>query len=301
MDAERERARRHTAYSDPGAWRERWTALPVDADVAAAAELVRNLVYHYRADGIEVPPERRSDIDSRWVARILELDAVRHPEPLDVPRERAERVAGCCRDYTLLTVSVLREHGLPARSRVGFAGYLAEGYHYDHVVVEVHDGARWVRVDAQFEPGWLPFDTCDLPLGGLEGFATAAEVWLAVRSGEADARTFGVHPGSPFAGSSFVFDYVIRDIAHRSGDELLLWDIWGAMHGEAAVQEAEARWMDDLARLVVAADAQDAAAAQELARRYARDDRLNPRGRVVQASPYGLPDVEVDLDSCAPA
>ncbi|GMA92272.1 hypothetical protein [Homoserinibacter gongjuensis] len=81
MDAERERARRHTAYSDPGAWRERWTALPVDADVAAATELVRNLVYHYRADGIEVPPERRSDIDSRWVARILELDAARHPEP----------------------------------------------------------------------------------------------------------------------------------------------------------------------------------------------------------------------------
>jgi hypothetical protein len=59
--------------------------------------------------------------------------------------------------------------------------------------------------------------------------------------------------------------------------------------------------MDELARLVVAADAQDAAAAQELARRYARDDRLNPRGRVVQASPYGLPDVEVDLDACAPA
>src|SRR5690606_39011859 len=127
-----------------------------------------------------------------------------------------------------------------------------------------------------------------------------AEVWLAVRAGEADERTFGVHPGSPFAGTSFVFDYVIRDVAHRNGDELLLWDVWGAMRGEAPVDEAEALWMDELARLVVTADASDAAAAEELARRYARDDRLNPRGRVLQASPYGLPDVEVDLVASAP-
>jgi hypothetical protein len=295
-----ERARHHTAYSDPGAWGARWAVLPQDADPATAAGLVRNLVYHYRADGIEVPPERRGDIDSRWVARILALDEARHPEPLDVPRERAERVAGCCRDYTLLTVSALRERGAAARGRVGFAGYLGAGYHYDHVVVEVHDGARWVRLDAQLDPSWFAFDTCDLPHAGLEGFATAAEVWRALRLGEADERTFGVHPGSPFAGMSFVFDYVIRDIAHRHGDELLLWDVWGGMRGERAVDESHAGWMDELAQLVVAADAGDAGASIELTRRYLADDRLNPRGRVLQASPYGLPDIAVDLIADAP-
>jgi hypothetical protein len=267
---------------------------------AAAAELARNLVYHYRADGIEVPLERRGDIDSRWVESILALDAARHPEPLDVPRERAERVAGCCRDFSLLTVSALRERGVAARSRVGFAGYLGAGYHFDHVVAEVWDGERWVRVDAQMDPSWFAFDTCDLPRSGLEGFATAAEVWRAVRAGEADERTFGVHPESPFAGLSFVFDYVIRDVAHRLGDELLLWDVWGAMHGERPVAEPDALWMDDLAALVAAADAGDAAVGRELARRYAVDDRLNPRGRVMQASPYGLPDVEVDLVGSVP-
>ncbi|MGN6273214.1 MAG: transglutaminase-like domain-containing protein [Protaetiibacter sp.] len=295
MDDEVERARRHTAYSDPGAWRRRWAVLEPDAGAVAAAALARNLVYHYRADGIDVPLERRGDIDSRWVARILALDAARHPEPLDVPRERAERVAGCCRDFTLLTVSALREQGVAARSRVGFAGYLDAGYHFDHVVAEVWDGTRWLRVDAQMDPSWFAFDTCDLPRAGLEGFATAAEVWRAVRSGDADERTFGVHPESPFAGLSFVFDYVIRDIAHRQGDELLLWDVWGAMRGDLRVDEVAARWMDDLAALVEAADAGEAAAARELARRYAADDRLHPRGRVVQASPYGLPDVEIDL------
>ncbi len=294
------RASRHTAYSDPGEHRGRWEALPAAADVAAIAPVVRNLLYHYRADGIEVPEARRSDIDARWVRRILALDAQRHPEPVDAPRERAERVAGCCRDYTLLTVSALRERGVPARSRVGFAGYFAEGFHFDHVVVEFHDGARWVRADAQLEPAWYAFDTCDLPAVGLDGFVTAAEAWRAIRSGAADPRTFGVFPGSPFAGESFVFDYVIRDIAHRHGDELLLWDIWGGMKGEEAVGAADGAWMDRLADIVVDADAGDAEAARELAGLYARDERLRPRGRVLQASPYDLPDVEVDLVADAP-
>ncbi|QNO38600.1 transglutaminase domain-containing protein [Protaetiibacter sp. SSC-01] len=298
MDPEVVRASRHTPFSDPGALRARWEALPADADVAAIGAVVRNLLYHYRADGIEVPEERRSDIDARWVRRILALDAQRHPEPLDVPRERAERVAGCCRDYTLLAVSALRERGVPARSRVGFAGYFGEGFHHDHVVVEFHDGGRWVRADAQLEPAWHPFDTCDLPAAGLAGFATAAEVWRAIRAGEADARSFGVFPGSPFAGEPFVFDYVLRDLAHRMGDELLLWDIWGAMSEQPT--DAEAAWMDGLAALTIAADAGDDDAASELARRYERDDRLNPRGRVLQASPYGQPDVEVDLVADAP-
>lgn len=300
MNDEVRRAVPHTPFSDPGAFRARWDVLPADADVGAIGAVVRNLLYHYRADGIEVPEERRSDIDARWVRRILAIDAERHPEPLDAPRERSERVAGCCRDYTLLTVSALRERGVPARSRVGFAGYFGDGYHFDHVVVEFHDGRRWVRADAQLEPGWKPFDVCDLPALGVDGFATGAEVWRAVRDGAADARTFGVFPESPFSGASFVFDYVIRDLAHRMGDELLLWDVWGAMKDEETFADAELAWMDGIAALVVAADAGDAEADRELARLYARDDRLNPRGRVLQASPYGQPDVEVDLLADAP-
>lgn len=300
MHDEVEHARRHTAYSDPGPWRERWEVLPADAGVREIAAVVRNLLYHYRADGIEVPLERRGDIDSRWVSRILALDAERHPEPLDAPRERAERVAGCCRDYTLLAVSALRQRGVPARSRVGFAGYLDPGYHHDHVVLEFHDGERWVRADAELDPAWFAFDTGDLPDPGVAGFAVGAEVWRALRAGEADERTFGVFPGSGFEGLPLAFDYVIRDIAHRHGDELLLWDVWGAMHTTRPVGRADAEWMDSVAALVLEADDGDAIAAAELTRCYLHDDRLNPRGHVLQASPFGLPSVEVELLAVAP-
>jgi hypothetical protein len=300
MEADVGRYRRHTPYSDPGAFRDRWSVLS-GRDAASAAEVARNLLYHYRADGIEVPIERRGDIDSRWSARILELDARRHPDAVDVPREKADRVAGCCRDYTLLTVSVLRENDVPARGRVGFAGYFGAEFHYDHVVTEWWDGTRWVRCDAQLEPTWFPFDTGDLSREGLDGFTSAAEVWAAIRRGDADPRTFGVFPQSPFSGTAFVFDYVIRDVAQLNGDELLLWDIWGGMRTGDDVPDDAAAWMDELAALVVSVDAGDAGAAARLAERYAADSRLAPRGRVRQASPYGLPAVEVDLAALAPS
>lgn len=299
MEADVARYRRHTPYSDPGIYRERWSVLD-RGDPAAAAGLARNLLYHYRADGIEVPHERRGDIDSRWSERILEIDARRHPDAVDVPREKAGRVAGCCRDYTLLTVSALREHGVPARGRVGFAGYFGDDFHFDHVVVEWWDGGRWVRVDAQLEPTWFAFDTGDLARGGMEGFASAAQVWLAIRRGEADPRTFGVFPESPFSGLAFVFDYVIRDIAQLHGDELLLWDVWGGMRTGEDVPADAARWMDELAELVMSLEAGERRAAGRLAERYAADPRLAPRGRVLQASPFGLPDVEIDLVRSAP-
>lgn len=300
MDADVGRYRRHTPYSDPGAFRGRWDVLR-DSDVSTAAATARNLLYHYRADGIQVPEDRRGDIDSRWCARILALDAERHPDAVGVPREKSQRVAGCCRDYTLLTVSALRERGVPARGRVGFAGYFGAEYHYDHVIVEWWDGSRWVRCDAQLEPTWFPFETTDLPRDGLDGFASAAEVWHAIRRGDADPRTFGVFPQSPFSGHAFVFDYVIRDIAHLHGDELLLWDIWGSMRYGDGVPEDAAEWMDELAALVMSLDRGSPGAAGRLAERYAADDRLAPRGRVLQASPFGLPDVEVDLVSAAPS
>ena len=301
MDADVARYRRHTAYSDPGAFRDRLAPfLTVGADAASAGGIVRNLLYHYRADGIEVPVDRRGDIDSRWTARILELDARRHPAAVDMPREKSDRVAGCCRDYTLLTVAALRERGVPARGRVGFAGYLGEGFHYDHVIVEWWDGLRWVRSDTQLEPGWFAFDTRDLPRDGLAGFATAAGVWGAIRRGDADPRVFGVFPGSPVSGLALVFDYVIRDVAQLNGDELLLWDVWGGMRFGGEVTEADAAWMDDLAGLVEAVDGGREGSPADLVARYASDPRLAPHGRVRQASPFGFPEREVDLIRDAP-
>ena len=55
------------------------------------------------------PPGRTAgEIGSRWVSAILGHDQERHPEPLSVPRTPTTRVQGCCRDFALVSVAILR-------------------------------------------------------------------------------------------------------------------------------------------------------------------------------------------------
>ncbi|WP_328461119.1 transglutaminase-like domain-containing protein [Actinoplanes sp. NBC_00393] len=292
---------RQTAYSDPRHHLARLTALPDDVNGIAA--VVRNLVVHYRASGLPFSPARLAEIDSRWVDRMLDADASRFTAPLDAPRPAEQRIVGCCRDFTLLTVAALRAHGVPARSRVGFADYLDEGFHTDHVIAEYHDGARWVAVDAQLDPAaGFPVDVADVPLGS-GGLRTAAQSWLACRGGD-DPSTYGVGPGHPIGGSRMIGQYVLTELAHRMGDELLLWDTWGYtadLADQMAGRSFEDAWshlppwqpvelalVDELAELLLAADAGDRVAEEKLVVRYTEDPRLHPGDAVVCHSPRGV-------------
>lgn len=290
----------HTPYSEPGPFAARVADVPTDPEALSA--VARNVIVHYRASGHELPDATRGDVNARWLRAILALDQDRHHEPLAVERRPTERVQGCCRDHTLFCVGVLREHGIAARSRVGYAGYFIDGWHPDHVVVEVCVDGRWRRFDPEIDAPSAalatPMDMGTEPVDGT-GFVTAAQVWLAHRSGDVDANTYGVDPSLPlFAGERFVFDEVIYEVAHRFGDELLLWDSWGRI-GEPGepVSDTDAEWIDEVARLLVAADAGDLEAEARLLDRYRSDAGLHPGDTIVQASPFGDPPLTVTLRS----
>jgi Transglutaminase-like superfamily len=287
----------HSRFSDPGQHRDLLTALP--AEVPALAAVVRNVLVHYRGAGLTFTGERLAEIDNRWVERILDTDQRRFGIGLATPRPLVERVAGCCRDFTLLTVAALRERGVAARSRIGFAAYFMPDFHCDHVVVEYRAGDRWVYVDAQLDPAqrW-PWDPCDMPrvVGPVRvndlDFATAAQVWRAIRRGEVDPDTYGVDPGMPhLCGVNLVRHYVLMELAHRRRDELLLWDVWSWSPDGPTVDDG---LIDEVAELLLTADSGDEAAEQALAERYASDARLNPGRRVRCMSPSGL-DQMVDI------
>jgi hypothetical protein len=281
---------RQTRYSDPAAHAGLLAALPRGVDEISAA--ARNVIVHYRAAGYTFTGDRLAEIDCRWVSRILDVDQARHGTPLTEPRPEEQRVAGCCRDFTLLTVAGLRQAGIPARSRIGFAEYFVPGWHHDHVVVELPGDGRFV--DAQLGPGQWPFDTGNVPRG-IDGFATAAEVWRAHRDGGIDVSSFGVDPALPFRGEMFVRNYVLMEIAHRYGDELLLWDGWGGMRDPGHAVD-DPGFVDELAALLAAGDAGDTSAEAELAHRYATDRRLRPGTRITCHSPTGR-DMLVDLET----
>ncbi|WP_433296539.1 transglutaminase domain-containing protein [Actinoplanes sp. CA-030573] len=271
-----------TRFSDPRAHAPLFDPLP--ADPGGIGEVIRNLVVHYRAAGIDFPPDRLAEIDSRWADRLLDADRRRFDTPLAEPRPPERRIVGCCRDFTLLTVAALRHNGIPARSRIGFADYLDPHWHYDHVITEYWDGARWVADDTQV-------DATDLRLTP-GGFRPAAQVWSAYRRGELDPATFGVAPAvAGLHGDWFVRNYVIYEAAHRLGDELLLWDIWGNVSLELGDDLA---LIDEVADLLQSADAGDTRAEEKLAGLYADDPRLHPGDRIRCVSPRGR-DYQVDL------
>src|SRR4051794_13704681 len=265
---------RHSSYSDPG--RHRALLHELNGNPPAVCATARNVIGHYREEWAQLPDDRRDEVNSRWLEMILEVDQSRHAAPLSAPRPREDRVAGCCRDHTLFVVGTLREHGVPARSRIGFAGYFAPGFHHDHVVVEHRAGDRWVRTDPELPDGdSLGFDARDMPTGPGAPFETAAEVWRGIREGHLDPDTYGVLPGSSWRGAQFVARYVVYEVAHRFGDELLLWDDWDGVH------DPDHEWLDHLAELLVAADAGDAGAEEQLGRLHAEDQRLHPGPTVV--------------------
>lgn len=294
-------------YSHPGNHAGFFAELSTEPE--ALHQFTCSTVVHYRADGRQLTEAQKADPDRRWVTSIL--DAAELRAPLDGPRTPTQQVAGCCRDHTLLAVGVLRSHGVPARTRIGFARYFQPGWHTDHVVGERWDGTRWVRFDPELDQADFSFDVHDMPTGPESPFPTAAEAWLAIRSGAADPDTFGIDRDHPvLRGRNFVRDYVLLEVAHRHRDELLLWDLWGARLANPLVRDALAggaeRWIaeaglvgtdvsdteldavaDELAYLLVAADAGDVEAADQLAELYREDVRLRPGERVVTLSPTG--------------
>ncbi|RKN51175.1 transglutaminase domain-containing protein [Micromonospora endolithica] len=283
--------RTHSPLSDPRRHAALLDAVP--ADIATVAATARNVIVHYRAGGVDLPVDRQREVDLRWVDRILDTDQSRAPLPLAAARPAADRVAGCCRDHTLLSVGVLRQHGVPARSRVGFASYFKPGWHHDHVLVEYWNGDRWVWADPELDPAdRRAFDGYDIdPAAGH--FDSAARVWSAYRAGTVDPEVYGVDEGLPIRGAWFIHNYVLLELAHRQKDELLLWDAFGAMTEDIA--QADLALVDGVAALLLAADDGDPAAEKELADRYAADDRLRPGTSIRSISPVTDTPVTVDL------
>lgn len=283
----------HSCFSDPGAYAGLVDAVPTD--LAELSAVARNTTIHYRVHMDELPEATCPDIDARWLSSRLRIDQERHHgKPLAEPREPAARVQGCCRDFTLFCVGVLRQHGIPARSRIGFAPYFGDGWYFDHVIPEYWDGGHWHVFDSEVAhrtdlPGGV--DPLDVHLGS--DFITASQAWHAYRNGEDDLSTFGVAPDLPYlSGPTFVRNYVVYELAHRFGDELLLWDVWGVITDDGDPSPL----IDTVAELLLRADAGDSGAETQAHDLYRSDPRLNPNGTVLRYSPFDAPPVEESLD-----
>jgi hypothetical protein len=224
-------------FTDPGAAGVVIDELP--ADLAALREASSQLVFHYRAGGDwaqnGVPAERAVEIDTRYADAMFALLLSRGEPTLARKRLPPDRVVGCCRDATLLFVSLARHKGIPARMRFGFAAYLRPGLLIDHVVAEAWDEAalRWRLIDGEMDSDWTPeldgrpVDWTDL---ADDQFVTGPRAWRAARVGASDPERHLTAPeldAPELRGWPLLARHVIHDLAALNKTEMLVWDAWG--------------------------------------------------------------------------
>lgn len=244
----------HSRFSDPGGLAP-WLA-GVEPDIGRLHAAASGLVFHYWAHGDVTAhgfaPERVGEINLRYAdamfARLRELN----PAPLSESREPTERMVGCCRDFTLLLVALARQHGIPARTRVGFATYLIPGATMDHVVAELWDGSRWRLV----EPTFAEHDDIDLLDVPRDRFLVGADAWAACRSGDLDPERCVVAPDltEPFLrGWSYLAHNLVHDLATLNKHEMLPWDLWGVI-ADGSGQTSDRTRFDALAESLRSGD-----------------------------------------------
>lgn len=291
----------HSTFSDPGTCVAMLDAVP--GDLAAMRHAINPLVFHYRGDGDwtenGITPERIAEVDLRYADAMLGRIAELSGAPLGETRIPQERMVGCCRDFTLLFISLARHHGIPARSRVGFATYFFKGYAVDHVVAEVWDAAeaRWRLVDPELHAGHIDptdgvvLDPLDLP---RDRFIVAPEAWLRCREGGDDPERYLVSPFleiPELRGWPYLLHNVVHDLAALNKREMILWDDWGISAEWAALTDGQRAMVDEAARIMASPDTSLA----ELQTLYAKDEFRVPEVVTSWTSAVEEPPIEVTL------
>ena len=204
-------------------------------------EVSQQLVVHYmgNSDGSTGPVkgERLKEVDTRFsetmFLRLLEMG----PAKLGRKRPPEERVAGCCRDFATLFVTMARRKGFSARIRAGYATYFMPGWYVDHVIAEVWDDdvGRWLLLEPEVSGSFAAragFDPLDVP---PDKFVTGPRAWVAARSGKIDPARFLVAPEllEPYTRGWFSLrHHIVQDLAALNKAEMLVWDQWGILNDE---------------------------------------------------------------------
>ena len=182
-----------------------------------------------------------------------------------------------------MMVAMLREQGIPARARCGFAAYFNPPRFEDHWACEYWraDERRWILADAQLDEVWrtklgIGFDNFDVPRGQ---FLTAPQAWDQCRRGAADPALFGISFAQLY-GLWFIAGNLLRDLAALYVVEMLPWDVWGAQPQPDQHLDAEqVAFFDSIAAMT----RYPGAAFEKIRSRYQSDERVRVPATVFNA------------------
>jgi excinuclease ABC subunit A len=208
------------------------------------------------AYGLDTPQERQREIYLRTVPEMLKCILELDHSPLTLRRTPQKRKVSLCRDFAVLLVSMLRHQNVPARVRVGFAGYYrAETPKYwDHRIAEYWNKElnRWVFVDAMTEEPILErlrFKIDPLNIDSGSQFLLAGDVWQKCRARKAEPQEFGDGPDD--LGMPPIRYALLHDFDYLNKNELVGFDAWHSLINkpENEVTEEEKALLDEVAEV----------------------------------------------------
>lgn len=253
---------KHSVFSDPGQYAYLYTGLP--DGLAELVEVVQGVLMHHSVADlyhVQLNGQRNQENRLRTISQRLENIVSLGGGPLVVSRPASERQVGNCRDFTLLLVSSLRQKGVPARSRAGFAKYLdPDGpFWLTHWVAEVWDSRqeRWRLVDAQIDAAQRDYyevkaNTLDLKQN--VDFSFGGQVWEGCRKGQLKPllyRYSGHYKGMPS-----VRGQLLHDFDNLNRYELSAYDALDQLAGrpESQLSVEDKALLDKIGRLTSDAD-----------------------------------------------
>ena len=213
--------------------------------------------------GLGTPQERHREIHLRTVPEMLKCIIELDPSPLTVKRIPQKRKVSLCRDFAVLLVSMLRHQSVPARVRVGFAGYYrSEAPRYwDHRIAEYWNKRlnRWVLVDAMTEEPILEslrFKIDPLNIDSSSQFLLAGDIWRRCRAGKSNPQEFGDSPDD--LGMPPIRYALLHDFDYLNKNELVGFDAWHELISkpEREVTKQDKHLLDEIAEMTFHVDSQ---------------------------------------------
>lgn len=263
--------------TDLSMYRAHLVCLPASiADLCRVTQGVLTHVFWQGTKDTPVDEKCRRAMSARPAAAKLAAILALDDRPITIARPPERRLPATSRDYSLLLTALLRYQGIPARSRCGFATYLAPQRYEEHWLVECWniDEGRWVLVDPHIDEAQraalnISFDPLDVP---RVRFLSSGAAWQRCRSGMLEPTLFG---NLEDRGMHAIRCTLIRDLAALNRVEMQPWERWGLMiPPDEMLSDADIALLDTVAHTTVGAVATLSADAVEAI--YASDPRLRP-------------------------
>lgn len=233
-------------------------------DISTIISVIQGLLVHpgeLKLHNIKISRTRVNDRNLKTLQEsINHAQKLSHKSLLEqVPIE--ERVVNICRHFSMFMCSVLREKGIPARTRCGFATYFANGWFDDHWICEYwhKQQKRWVRVDAEVDDILALFykidrtkiNMCDLP---KEAFFTTGVLWQLHRKGLVSGKLCGFSLDSKEFGEWYIRGNLLRDFFALNKVEYTYQELSKLMQKDYQPTKKELLLLDKIANLTINAD-----------------------------------------------